>query len=331
MAALDFPMGFSAAILVLALLASACAPVPASTPPVVRNYSTQVMGGLFQIRLLEESNDGAPADPAKAAEAAFEEARRIEHLLNLWSPDSTLARWNAESRTAPAGPLPIDTELAALLARALDFAAETKGAFDPTVGGALRELGFYGAPVSATLDEPTRQRWAPHVGYALLSVTSRASVERPTTGIELDLSALAKGYAADRMAMILRDSGIRSAIVSASTSSVLAFGPGPTGQGWPLEVPNPTGPETWWLVDEAASTSGQSSITLPGTEAKSHILDPRTLTPVAHFTEMVLVRTPTATAGDMLSTALLVLGEPAARAWLNQHDFPPAAARFYTW
>ena len=119
------------------------------------------------------------------------------------------------------------------------------------------------------------------------------------------------------MREVLVDAGIPSARISAGPSSVLAYGPGPDGSGWSLELPHPDDPVRWTLTNEAVSTSGQTSITLPGElEGESHIFDPRSLRPVGHRTEMVVVRTGSAVRGDMLATALLVMGLDEGRAWL---------------
>ena len=296
-------------------------PTPSSPgAPAVRSFSTEALGVRLQVRLLP-----GPEDPAPAVEAAFAEARRLEALVNLWDPGSALSRWNARSRTLPAGPLALDPGLAELLAPALAVSAASGGALDPTVAPVLRELGFYGDEATADLDETARAGWRTRTGHGAVALEpDGATVRRDLPGMELDLSALAKGVAADRMAALLRDGGVPSALVSAG-SSLVAFGPGPDGAGWPLELPHPDGPRTVQLRDEAASTSGASSITLEGRHAgRSHLLDPRTLAPVDHRTEMVVVRGPDGATCDLWSTALLVLGLDELEAWWPGR---PAAAR----
>jgi thiamine biosynthesis lipoprotein ApbE len=85
---------------------------------------------------------------------------------------------------------------------------------------------------------------------------------------------------------------------------------------------HPEGPWTWHLVDEALSTSGQSSLTLPGRQG-SHLIDPRSLAPVAHGTEQVVVRGADGLTCDLWSTALLVLGRAAGERLLSGPT-PPA-------
>jgi thiamine biosynthesis lipoprotein len=327
---------------------------------IAQRFSAEVMGGLFHIDLISYGPASGPTHQVRPlAEAAFAEARRVEELLSMWSPTSAVSLWNQRSRESDAGAIGMPVEVAELLARALELAAETGGAFDPTVGSALRELGFYGG-AAAELTDANRAKWRSLVGYELIDIgsTFEAPVNRPSQEgdlaansgpaqtelvqvtrnidqVEFDLSSLAKGWATERMALVLQSGGITNAMISASSSSLLAFGPGPSDPGdpigWPVHLPDPSAVEgelTWWLVDEALSTSGQSSITLPGKhKGKSHILDPRTLSPIEHRTEMVVVRGHDSVLCDMLSTALLVMGLDEARVWLagesastTQHD-----------
>ena len=301
-----------------------------AAPTDVKSYSTQVMGSLFRIQLVEDGGNGFAA-----ADAAFERARELEGILNLWSKDSELSRWNRLSREREAESLEINKLLYIALEEALYCAERTNGAFDPTIGRALRELGFYGDEPIADLSDVSRDRWRRYVGFdrIYLRNTFRCLWERTpespreyhwfvdrAPGVEFDLSAMAKGWAASKMSWPLRDYGVATALISAGSSTMAAYGDGPSGKGWPVEVPHPEGARTWWLRDEAISISGQSSLTLPGAnEGRSHIFDPRTLAPVDHRTEMVVVRGSHPLDCDMLSTALLVMGIEEGTAWLKDN------------
>lgn len=144
-------------------------------------------------------------------------------------------------------------------------------------------------------------------------------------GRQLDLSAVAKGYAADLALVRLTSAGFDDVRVDLGGSSVRAVGTasGAESEGWPLELPDPGAPQGVRVVrlrGAALSTSGRTSLTIgnaPG--APSHQFDPRTLAPVAHKTEMVAVVTHEAWLGDMLATALLVMGAEEGAAWCRAH------------
>jgi len=281
----------------------------------------------FGVRTLVEVQPGERDDAAlqAAVEAVFASFDELEAAVDLWSPESALSRWNAGE---PAGERSFPEELAPLLETALAFAERSDGAFDPTVGRVLEDLGFYGrAPVRAVDDDSVRA-WRRSVGHARLELDTsgptpvvRTTLERP----RLDLSGLAKGVAAQRARRRLRAAGVDSARIALGGSSVCAFGPGPEGRGWPVVLPAGANERTWWLRDEALSTSGRLSLTLAsGGREHSHVIDPRTCRPVDHRTSMVAVVGPDPVLADAMSTALLVLGADAGTAWFEARPGWPA-------
>lgn len=324
------------------------------------SISRPVMGTLAKVSVFMHSDEQTAAD--QACGAALDEVARIEALVNMWSPDSALQRWNAAVRTDGRAPMP--RELALLLDVALRIGVETGGAFDPTVGFALDELGFYGdkprVVLEAGVPEAARARWAAHVGRervriewpegspldatapglpALVTVErelQRAAGSAETVwvagdGVVVDLSALAKGYAAWRALGVLAEAGFRNARVDLGGSSIAAQGVEVEPlQGWQVELPEAGGVRALRLIDASLSTSGQTSLTVDGSATgASHQFDPRELAPVAHKTEMVAVHAREAWLGDALSTALLVMGADAGATWCAAHPEWVRGVAFY--
>lgn len=287
-------------------------------------FERPALGGLAVLELVPTAalDDERLAEVAERCFAALDE---LEAAVNLWSPGSALARFNAaagpDERALPDGVGP-------LLARALAFAEESGGAFDPTLGVPLRELGLYGDPPGEEPAPEVRASWRARAGRHLVRVAPDGDrwLLRGAP-VELDLSALAKGVGAERCIDLLRSAGVTNARVSLGASSVAAMGPGPgpaagdaRARGWPVALDTSEEPVTWWLRDEALAVSGQASITYESAgERRSHLLDPRTLAPVEHRTRRVAVRGPSAGDCDMASTALLVLGADAGAAWIAAH------------
>src|SRR6185437_3709673 len=67
----------------------------------------------------------------------------------------------------------------------------------------------------------------------------KRTVQFTKSGIALDFGGFGKGYALDRMSELLTESGITSALIHAGTSSILAMGDGPHGNGWPVAIDDP--------------------------------------------------------------------------------------------
>ena len=266
----------------------------------------------------------APTDEERVGavvEAVFDRFDELEGLVNLWSADSVLSRWNAGE---PAAERPWPEPLTPLLRSALDFARESDGAFDPTVGAVLADLGFYGSSPAATVDQDSGRRWRERVGHARVALLERdggAVVRTTLVRPRFDLSALAKGRAAADASALLGRAGIASARIAVGSSSIHALGAGPPsaeGRGWPVALPWGEGDRTFWLRDEALATSGRLSLVIELEDGPvSHVIDPRSCRPVDHRTAMVAVLGPDPVQADMASTALLVMGVDEGRAWID--------------
>ena len=116
-----------------------------------------------------------------------------------------------------------------------------------------------------------------------------------------DLGGIGKGFALDRMAAILVEWDIASALLCASRSTLLALGPPPDQQGWPVCFGPPENPRRIHLADRAIGGSGTA---VQG----RHIVDPRTGRPATHrFRAWALA--PTAAMADAISTALMVMDD----------------------
>jgi thiamine biosynthesis lipoprotein len=142
--------------------------------------------------------------------------------------------------------------------------------------------------------------------------TTSVRFDRP--GVTLDLGAIGKGYAVDAAVALLRQSGVASALLHGGTSSVAAIGAPPGADGWKVAVAHPTQPDavvaTVLLCDgETLSVSAPHGKAFSGPDGAmlGHVLDPRAGHP-AEGSLLAAVACSSATEGDALSTALLVLG-----------------------
>jgi thiamine biosynthesis lipoprotein len=252
---------------------------------------------------------------ARQAEAAFNEARQIDSWLSNYRPESELSRLN---QTAAKAPVPVSGQLFDLLTKARQYSQATNGAFDMTVGPVVRAWGFHEGdghlPGAAALEQ-ARNR----TGFPLLRLNpTNKTVEFARDGVELDPGGIGKGYAVDRMVEVLRNAGVRSALINACHSSIYGLGAPPENpRGWPLEIEQPTNGDTVeeiLLKDQSLSTSGSHERFFEAAGHRySHILDPRTGRPAEGLMAVTVVA-PSALDSEVWSTALFVNGiEWAAR------------------
>ena len=270
-------------------------------------------------------------------EAAFErELDLVVAQMSHWDPDSLLSRYNA----APAGSWhALPPAFYEVMAYALAVREQSGGAYDPAAGALVNLWGF--GPIArfdqAGFYAPDAQAVADALAHR-----ARARVELDRAGRRLlqpggallDLSAVAKGYAVDRLALCLERQGVHHYLVEIGGE---LRGAGVKGDGQP-----------WWVeiegvpdADGAARPGPQAVVALHGLavatsgdyrryfhqagQRRSHTLDPRSGYPIAHSLASVTVLAPSCMQADALSTALTVLGPDAGMAWAETHGL---AARF---
>ena len=317
--------GWALILLAIVSFQITATPVVFAAPDQLFYESRPAMGTSFEIYLYAPDRERA----SELFEEAFEEIERVEAALSNYRPSSELSRINGGAADAP---VITDPEVFALLARALDYSRRTDGAFDITVGRLMKAWGFFrGAGHYPSDDELARAR--AQAGWQGVRLDDRArSVYFLKRGIELDLGGIGKGYALDRVSALLREAGVKAALISSGSSSIYAIGAPPGKAGWLVRVPDPLDRtltlSTISLKDQSLSTSGsyEKFFRLNG-RTYCHIMDPRTGRPVEGMLQTTVIA-PDATDSDALSTAVFVMGPQQSARLLDK--IPGAAAVFVT-
>lgn len=257
----------------------------------VHRFSHAAMATVFEVHCVHEDKGYA----RQAAHAAFGVLDRLEQELSRFIANSDVSRINdlTAGRSTRVSPWTLEC-----LEIARDVQSGTAGAFDVSIGSGFCSLEL--APDDFT-------------------VYARAD------GVRLDLGGIGKGYAVDRMAELLEEWEIRSALVHGGFSSVLALEPPPDRDGWALTLRAP------WPGDErllARISAARMAFSASGVGKRDHIVDPRTGQPARARAAWVAVPMLTGTAdarpsaaalAEGLSTALMVVSteeiEGLARNW----------------
>jgi thiamine biosynthesis lipoprotein len=288
-------------IMILTALASGAAAAPPEAAPVER--ARFAMGTVCRIAASHDEPGAVP----RLVESAFAEIARWETILSDYDPASELSALNREaSRRAVA----CSADLFAFLEAAAGLAAETGGAFDPTVGPLV---DLYALRRGGRLPSPREiQDALGSVGHRRLILDRASRTARfAAPGMRLDPGAMGKGFALDAAARVLREGGVRWALLDFG-GQILAVGGGPGGCGFPVEVAaggRASGRRiAIRLRDASAATSGndERGAVVDGAPV-GHLLDPRTGLPAAGLASVTAVHASGARA-DALSTALFVAG-----------------------
>ncbi len=275
--------------------------------------SLDAMGTTFTVALYGEDRERMEA----AVEAAFGELRRLDRMLSNYRPAS---EWSRMNREAAERPVRVSRELFDLLAACLEYSRASEGTFDISVGPLMKVWGFY----RGTGRLPAREEVAAalaKVGYdKILLDAENQTVRFAQPGVELDPGGIGKGYAVDRMVAILKENGIRSALVSASGSSIYGLGaPAGEAEGWEVRIRHPKDEtrtvETLRLKDQSLSTSGSyEKFFVAEGKIYSHIMDPRTGYPAGGMLA-VSVLAPKTLDSEAWTKPFFVLG----RQWAARH------------
>lgn len=259
-------------------------------------------------------------DPAALADARAIVAAQlaaVDRACSRFRPDSEL------SRVARAGgaPVRVSALLAELVAAALDAAVRTDGDLDPTIGVGLARLGYDRDIAEVPADQPARVVVLAAPGFGQVRLDGR-QLSLPA-GVELDLGATAKAFAADRCAaQVHRGCGV--GVLVSLGGDIATAGPAPEG-GWRVLVHDAADdPQTTVTLPAGAGLATSSTVRRRwrrGGQALHHILDPRTGMPARPVWRSASVVAWRCLDANVASTAAVVRGERAP-GWLRRIGLP---------
>jgi thiamine biosynthesis lipoprotein len=251
--------------------------------------------------------------------------------MSTWKPESDISRYNR----APAGSWhALPNAFSTVLRCALEVAAASDGAYDPTVAPlvALWGFGADGGEDRRVPDDAAIANALARSGWRRIVFDVETGLVQQPGDAALDLSAIAKGFGVDAVADWLRGQGIAAALVDVG-GELSGYGRKPDGECWrvlveaaPDDDENEDAPCVIALDGCAAATSGDHWHRFEADGRHySHTLDPRNGRPVAQAPAAVTVIAADAMHADAWATALTVLGADAGHALAEAHGL---AARF---
>jgi thiamine biosynthesis lipoprotein len=254
----------------------------------------------------------------RAAAVVAAELDVVDHACSRFRAGSELRRLDdAGGRAVPVSPV-----FAAALAVALRAAELTDGIVDPTVGGVLVQLGYDRDFATLTPDGPplvVRTRKVP--GWTTIELDLERATVRVPSGVQLDLGATAKAWAADRAAGAAA-AAVGGGVLVGLGGDVAVAGPAPSG-GWPVRVTDDHAAgseaegETVAVHAGGLATSGTTVRRWTrGGVVLHHLIDPRTGRPAGSCWRTVSVAAATCVDANIASTAAMILGAEAP-GWLE--------------
>ncbi|WP_215410104.1 FAD:protein FMN transferase [Janthinobacterium sp. JC611] len=301
----------------------------------IRDVRGLTMGTSWSVRLLESAMPGR-AGSADLQQGLQQQLDLVVAQMSHWDEDSDLGRFN---RAEPGSWHSLPAAFCEVLGFAMHVAQASGGAYDPSAGALVNLWGF--GP-RCRYDEPGFLPPKDDTVALLLAQRQRRRLEldlparraRQPGGLQLDLSAVAKGYGVDRLARYLDSQGIHHYLVEVG-GELRGAGSKPDGQPWWVMLEQVDGaadnaqhPAEMLLALHGLSvaTSGDyRRFFEDGAVRFSHTIDPRSGMPIANQLASVTVVHEQCMVADAWSTALTVLGPEAGMALAEEQGL---AARF---
>ncbi|HEU0186159.1 MAG TPA: FAD:protein FMN transferase [Blastocatellia bacterium] len=279
-----------------------------------QHVSRTAMACRFEVTLPLEDQAGV-----SAARQALDEVDRLEEQLTVFRESSEVSLINRE---AAAGPVHVEQSLFSLLLLCRELCRETGGAFDVTSGPLSRCWGFLRRQGRIPEFKEIEEAKALVGADKLLFDYESRSLRFARPGVEINLGSVGKGYALDRIAVMMRKRA-RSALLSAGSSSLLAIGGADGHNSWTVGVRHPLDKERRLAVarlrDAALSTSGgEEQFFEYGGKRYGHIIDPRTGWPADQVASVTVIAQ-SAAVTDALATAFYVGGPELAADYCDAH------------
>lgn len=271
---------------------------------VLHQFSRPAMGCEFQLLIAGDRTNKLGA----AAMAAFDEIERLEELFSIYRPTSEVSRLNKASGERQ---VTVSEDLANVLGMALEIAAATGGAYDPTATPLARLWGFLDRrprlPDAEDIAQTLRM-----IGWQRIRLNRAQRIVTRPLPLELNFNSIGKGYAVERAAAVLRHHGLERFVIHGGQSSVVARNDEQQpDDAWTIGLTHPLVPQQRIgevrLRNAALSTSGtaRQGFFHRG-QRLGHILDPRTGHPPSHHLMTTVVHKDAAVC-DALATAFFVM------------------------
>ena len=280
------------------------------TPALAAEIVGEALGTTYLVKVVAPPRK--TVDTPRVREVVERSLEQVDTLMSTWRSDSELSKLNASTSGVAVEVAP---ETFAVLEVAAQVHTASDGAFDVTVGPLVDLWGFGPAGELPTPTEADLLQVKARVGQHQISLDARAqTVTKIADDVEIDLSAIAKGYASDAVADAIRAEGYDRYMVEVG-GEIVTRGHNAQGKRWQLAIERPMSDGTR-VIQTVVSLSGKGMATsgdyrrfrMEDGERLSHTLDPRLGAPVTHALASVTVIAETGVEADAYATALLVLG-----------------------
>ena len=295
------------------------------------NLSGETMGTSYHISYQLPKG----VDEAAIQAAIDKRLQDINDSMSTYQADSTISKFNQLSKDTP---IAIDADFSHVLEASRQVYELSGGAFDPTVMPLIETWGFGSTMTVERLQSPPT---ALEIAQAKALVDFKSVIQKEQSiyktkdGVELDFSAVAKGYGVDVIADVLRDDyQIRNYMVEIG-GEVATSGVSAQQQPWqiaidaPIEGSTVSARQTVAVIRQPINISNNMHLATSGNYRNSvvfdgkhysHTIDPTTGEPIVGGAPSVTVAAETVALADAWATALTAMPYEKALATAKEHN-----------
>ena len=243
---------------------------------------------------------------------------QVDSALSMFNPSSIITRINRNENVRT------NSDFETVFLQAQKVSQLSGGAFDLTVAPLVNAWGFGFEKRPDTQGQVDSLRLL--VGYSHVRLIEGHRIEKDNPEIQLDASAIAKGFACDKVADKLQQLGVHNLLVEIG-GEVVAIGHNSNGQPWNIGITKPIDDNTGVQQElqdriqtdnlRLATSGNYRNFYYDGTQKRSHTIDPRTGYPVRHSLLSATITANSCMEADALATACMVLGDTAALQLIN--------------
>jgi thiamine biosynthesis lipoprotein len=285
-------------------------------------FSGQTMGTVYHIKVITRFFN----DTKGLRQKIKIRLEDINRSMSTYRKDSEISRFNALSRIGEK--FYISNDFLQVMTVAQNIYELTGGAWDGTIKPLVELWGFGDSKnKKKTPGEKEIQAILSNIGFKHIEISSDRYLIKRKASISLDLASIAKGYAVDQIAALIKTDGIENFLVEIGGEG-FASGLRKDGKRWRIGInrPHKDAPydqvyKVLTLQDKAFATSGdyRNFFELNG-KRFSHILDPKSGYPIMNGVVSVSIMADTCTFADGLATAVMVLGPDQGLKLVNSID-----------
>jgi thiamine biosynthesis lipoprotein len=286
------------------LLLSSC-----SRSKQIHTVSGQTMGTYYRVKIVKHLSP----KKLKAVKRGIElKLKQVNDLMSTYIPNSQISLFNKHQKKSA---FSIHESFYYVLIEAQKIAKKSKGAFDVTIGPLVNLWGFGPKGIGQKPSKLKVTDTLKSVGYKKLIIEENNRIKKTHPKLQIDLSAIAKGYGVDAVLDVLnRDMGLKDALVEIGgevrTSGTINDLPWKIGIEGPGKNLGDKIQKVIMLKDMAVATSGSyRNFYKRKGKVFSHTISTKTGRPVEHLVVSVSVIDKNCLLADGWATALMASGE----------------------